>query len=679
MLNVPERQSLKAPDLFSTNSSSLNAALETDLTIRSLPDNSARTARIEENPYAYIDGFSFGLFPPNSHNFTLPTIAGDSVEITWLIEGMRQGTTFSIFSDSEPYWQDFTKKLSANQGSYRYIDFTDGERIQVKVNPVYVGGVTVTIAKRGNIVARPLNLDNINNGFVTWGYNVESNRTDQSFTLPPGLNAVAKLAYIDETGRVIQLLDQKQIEFRNNINSSFTTLVPSSTPDGAAFIRLFIEKTGAFAETTQEDNTVTVKNPLLKPNLIITEPKFLPGGGIEYGFKVDRNYVEAALGKQIKLSLIWVDEAGNWIKEEDSKFYNPKLAKDYFDSIKINRNILEGKPFEAKGLIAFIDSEQVVAENNEIDNATTLLTPFVWDMPQIMTNDSLPVAARLMRQWLSGKPKRATNSRDFSLEIDSQSVKIDWLTSGNADATGRGKAAYDTILKTALDSEGISNLGKKVTAWFRRNSTKNSLSLSRILKSEVNNTRALYAWNTRKQDVVAPAKWEDAGYLWAGVQTLAGQYPDDSFASLGRYTFYATPNFVARRNGDKIEITVKELQIFTLDSFDFIEDANSSLGTWSKTTGVVLPTDIFTTDGVKLTNKTFQDYRNTIGLGKDFLVQSDIRKINVNATFTFPVAARSKRTLEQEGLEGEELIYDYGVDPGESIRSDEEETFGNLA
>lgn len=647
MLNVPERQSLiETPDLFSTSLSSLNAALETDLTIRSLSESSARTARIEENPYTHLDSFSFGRFAQNSHNFTLPTIAGDSVQILWVFDSDRsERTTFSTFSDSEPYWRDFTRLGTNAEGTYQYIDFSDREGIQVKITPPNVGNVQVSIAKRGNIVARPLNLDNINNGFITWGYNVQSNRTDQSFTLPPGSSAVAKLAYVNETGKIIQLLDQKPVEFRNNINTSFTTSLPLSTPDGAGFIRVFIEKTGPFAETNQEDNTVTVRNPLGKPNLTITEPKFLPGGGIEYGFKVGGNYVEAAPGKQIKIRLIWVGEAGNWIQEADSKLYTPRLPKDFFDSIKISQNILNGKPFEAAGLLAFIDSEQAVTEATEADNATTLLTPFVWDLPEVARRIELPIGSRFLKRWLTGEARKATSSRDFTLDIDT-SLTLETIFSSKNDVNGRGVAMYNSLLQSYLDEPALVRLKRKVQQWFLKNPTKSSLSLQRLFEEQNGvqaETQVLFRWSTQWGDVMPPSKPE------AAVLYARGLYPDDSFASLGRYRIYVTPDFIARRNGSDIKIEVKNLKIFALDSFDFIKDINSTLGVWSRRPAIYPPYADYLGLGTAVTPGDFESYRSMTQLGRDFLIRSNVRIIPVS-NFQIETSLRSvvPRSLDEE-------------------------------
>ncbi len=644
MLNVPERQSLiEAPDLFSTGSSSLNAALETDLTIGSLPESSTRAARLIEETYSQRFNFDpFVEYYKNFHDFTLPTIAGDLVNVLWSFNPRRRGTTFSIFSDSLSSGKKFPKvRIKRNEGTYQYIDLIDGEQIKTKIAPRGTGAVEVSIAKRGNIVARPLNLNDINNGFITWGYNVQSNRSDQSFTLPPGSTAIAKLAYVDEAGRLIQLLDQRPVEFRNEINTSFTTPVPANTPDGSAFIKVFIEKTGPFAETTEQDNAVAVRNPLGKPNLKIVDPRFLPGGGIEYGFNVEGNYVEAAPGKQIKIRLIWVDEGGNWIKEADSKLYAPKLPKDSDPRIQIERNILEGKPFEAKGLVAFVDSEQAVTETTDDDNATTFLSPFLWDTPKIMRNKGWQTASRLLQNWLNKKGQVTKGGLDFSLDVDTDSIKFDWLLSPSTDSQGRTQTAYTFLLQTALErNRGLETLRQKVARWFKDNPSEDSLSFREIWNSYAkepfkyrNRTEALINWSSQRV-LVAPRLEQSAGLWWE---------LDESFAALGNFSLYSTPLFTARRSGRNVTITITGMKVYAFDSFD--ADGKQYLGNWQKpnsvrvkTTSLInnslpgeeIPNERTSTGEYILNNATLRQYRADTGLGGDYLIRSDVKDVSLN-------------------------------------------------
>ncbi|XXT18513.1 DUF6402 family protein [Sorangium sp. So ce429] len=99
---------------------------------------------------------------------------------------------------------------------------------------------------------------------------------------------------------------------------------------------------------------------------------------------------------------------------------------------------------------------------------------------------------------------------------------------------------------------------------------------------------------------------------------------DDLSAALGNFTYRVAIAGEAEglRTG-RTRVSVHQVGIYVRDSFDF--NGSQFLGYWDDSDDSVSMVNIFSGDRVE--NATFQDYRRRTGMGGDFLVYSDTKKL----------------------------------------------------
>lgn len=127
--------------------------------------------------------------------------------------------------------------------------------------------------------------------------------------------------------------------------------------------------------------------------------------------------------------------------------------------------------------------------------------------------------------------------------------------------------------------------------------------------------------------------WDDLGRPAPELDALAVNYRavsfgmddlDDMTAALGNFVFKVVlAAEVQPVTGGRTEVTVREVGVFIRDSYDF--NGSQSLGYWDEEDNDVSMVNPFAGEGV--TNATFRAWRSANGLGGDFLVFSDVKRV----------------------------------------------------
>ena len=262
------------------------------------------------------------------------------------------------------------------------------------------------------------------------------------------------------------------------------------------------------------------------------------------------------------------------------------------------------------------------------------LWQFVRHVPDVMRRQSPPwdVAARLQEAWLSGRANTLdTATRSGSTgPIGVQRVTMEWVLRFE-----RAKDLFgDVIEPTAFANEAVRQvLRQRIDPALTEESPMfefgNISGRDQQLDSEV-----------RSCDSIGLLDY--AGQLFSGLDELT--------AALARFSMCAIPKGVARLKANEVTVEIRELGVYCTDVYDF--SRWQPLGFWklpNRVTALKLdaisnvspsifsasPEFCFDRDWIPVENAIYRRYRRETGLGTDFFVYSDVRRVTLAQPHSF--------------------------------------------
>ncbi len=209
----------------------------------------------------------------------------------------------------------------------------------------------------------------------------------------------------------------------------------------------------------------------------------------------------------------------------------------------------------------------------------------VKEIPNIMMENNLNVAAKLLNLWFSYPSKNIVLP-------NTDTIKMEWVL-----GFSRAKSVYENMKSKKVyvndpAKKEIQKMLKRTVVGFSGSFCDLSRSVLDIDKDYVN--------------------YRSVGSIWDEI--------DDMFASLGRFNIrVAVSGTVIPEGEDKACVTITKLGFYVRDSYDFKGDQH--LGYWNAETKYVGRNPF---RGDKVTNKSFRDYQELTGFGHDFLLYSDV-------------------------------------------------------
>lgn len=277
----------------------------------------------------------------------------------------------------------------------------------------------------------------------------------------------------------------------------------------------------------------------------------------------------------------------------------------------------------------------------------------ITDIPGVMTKMGWKESARLMQRWFDGAPfVMSSNEKRGRLAVDKitqeklfDDLNFDWLTTASPHT---GELIKGLIAKATNPSQYNELIGRQ----------KGLTQLAPGLLQFMTCMRKLGILDEANQDLVGGI--HDYSALNARMLETATQYNfksigistsekknnplDDVYGTLGGFVIkFAVTKFTTTPKTKRMAATlqIEEIGCYVRDTYEFLNEDGSDqlLGYWNHT-GVVKPSvfafftapETYETDGkvyFKVTNDSYNNYRNKFGKGGDLFVYSTVKKIPV--------------------------------------------------
>ena len=216
------------------------------------------------------------------------------------------------------------------------------------------------------------------------------------------------------------------------------------------------------------------------------------------------------------------------------------------------------------------------------------------DIPAIMLANGWTHGAALMLRWLSNPVVGLVLS-----EVDTTTITMEWVLRFD-----RAKKVYDEMFrdKIYMNNKAIEQMGREIK---KKESKFGNLDLP---------IEQLHEYHINHREV--GSNWDPT---------------DDLKAALGRFSFYIAVGGTVSCFQEEITVTIIDVGVYVRDSYDF-EDLSGflsqALGYWKKETNYG-GSNWFKGSAVR--NKDFRNYREKTGVGRDFMVFSDLKKTHLPA------------------------------------------------
>lgn len=250
------------------------------------------------------------------------------------------------------------------------------------------------------------------------------------------------------------------------------------------------------------------------------------------------------------------------------------------------------------------------------------------DIPATMRKEGWQVGANLMDHWLQARAWtmpdniKSGNVSAPTRAIETRLVKMQWLLS-----FGRAATADRRLLDTWASQQRLGASTIQIERQFRK--CIGTMKPAALVKP------------FRFGDLGRSVPWinENCAINIERVDSPWYNATDDLYAALGRALVKIEVSGMAKRDGRGWTVTIDQVGTFMRDTYDF--NGDQSLGSWgpsgfSRMAVASLPIEVdwrkkptfwqrqhefFTVN-----NQSFRDYRNTFGMGGDFLLFSDLRR-----------------------------------------------------
>jgi len=338
-------------------------------------------------------------------------------------------------------------------------------------------------------------------------------------------------------------------------------------------------------------------------DLIALQPKWNgKDRTLEYGYQA-KNTDELA-GQNVEVGLYFAKDDGLLGKiPTDSKRPFKVEGDKFWYSIPVKKLPLKlsNQDLEANRIIAFVDPEDRISETNEGNNKKDIENFFVRKIPQVMRNVGWIKAATFLERWLQGDTKvlnTSTKKKDFSTNPKIQPVRISWILNDSVDTNNRAQIAFDKL--------------KDPNYFLSKNAKKELRGKLKLLLSKQDRVKF---GNINVKGEALHSQHIQNSPVSEYIPTL-----DPLQGAIGNFSFYAIPVGVATKTQGRIEVSIRSVGIYALDTFDF--NGSQRLGNWQTPNGVS-----YIGFGTSIENSDFRQYRSLTGLGKDFLTISNVEQI----------------------------------------------------
>ena len=213
-------------------------------------------------------------------------------------------------------------------------------------------------------------------------------------------------------------------------------------------------------------------------------------------------------------------------------------------------------------------------------------------IPNIMINNGWPVGAAILNRWLH-------SPEVGPIAPDTTTIKMDWVLS-----FPRAQKEFNRIFAEQI---------------YRNQAAKKSL-WDLIVKNNIQSGKVF-------DDLSKPILEIDKNYVnYVTVGSLSDSlHIDDLFAALGRFSFrIAVDVYVCSKGNSSAIVQYHRVGVYVKDSFDF--EGFQLLGAWNSNTNYA---GINPFKGDYVSNASFREYTKKTGFGRDFLIYSDLKVVDL--------------------------------------------------
>lgn len=213
-------------------------------------------------------------------------------------------------------------------------------------------------------------------------------------------------------------------------------------------------------------------------------------------------------------------------------------------------------------------------------------------IPNIMINNGWPVGAAILNRWLH-------SPEVGPIAPDTTTIKMDWVLS-----FPRAQKEFNRIFAEQI---------------YRNQAAKKSL-WDLIVKNNIQSGKVF-------DDLSKPILEIDKNYVnYVTVGSLSDSlHIDDLFAALGRFSFrIAVDVYVCSKGNSSAIVQYHRVGVYVNDSFDF--EGFQLLGAWNSNTNYA---GINPFKGDYVSNASFREYTKKTGFGRDFLIYSDLKVVDL--------------------------------------------------
>lgn len=251
---------------------------------------------------------------------------------------------------------------------------------------------------------------------------------------------------------------------------------------------------------------------------------------------------------------------------------------------------------------------------DKFTNRRNLVAINITKIPRIMRANRMHTGAKLMTSWFSRPIATAPNYGT----VDTTTITMKWALN-----FARAKKVYDEIVNGKI---WVNDAAQRV------------IEKKLIKKGLVGSSPKNFG------DLSKSAPVLDAEQINQRTVTLSddSQNLDDMDASLGNFVFQVVIAGTVSPKGKVHQVDVKEVAIFIRDSYDF--NGDQFLGTWNDTKDTV-SRSMFGIGGDMVWNSDFRKWRKDNGMGGDYMIYSDVKKISLQKpdSFIIPVPPPPRR------------------------------------
>ncbi len=405
-------------------------------------------------------------------------------------------------------------------------------------------------------------------------------------------------------------------------------------PLEARYIVAVIDLENRIPETREDDNVAAEA----LPNIAVQAPRFEKAkGALRFGYTNEPGrpgYAKVPVKVLMIFSTVApargaydnVQQLAEEVNKPDSPYLqNPGFTMHWSagkaaDTIPVFLTQISGTPDEIKYAIVIVDPDDLIAESNEADNIAILELPDLrlGQIPAIMRNKRWNEGAALLSKWFSMPERRAKKRMDLSLPIDTKTITWSWLLNPRSASDQRHIDAFRKLTDpTAYETGAFKSVLKKRVRKLMAGGSK-----SVPLAPHTRSFPTLHESQLQRQDVRLSAL------------DLVSKDIDAVDAALGNYSMYSVPVGTAVKSKGVTTVTITHVLVYVLDSFDF-EDwgswSSQELGYWEWPNVV---TRTFRFGAIHAENENFEALRSATGIGGDFLVASDVKKVKLSRPVT---------------------------------------------